>query len=388
MLCLALFAVAYTSNGVAPVLLYYTVDLRLPASALAWFFTAYAIGTVMSFVFGGPLADQRGRKAVLVPVAWIEIVSVLVLLGARWWGAPGILVGRFIQGISSGAMYAVGTVWLRELAGERHAVSAATRATASMAFGFGVGSLLSSALVQWVAAPKLLSLAVMFVLVSGALAIVLALPESLATRRTTPVHLGLPRGTRLGFACYLVPCGLLVYTFVMLAVIAFPMQIARAGFGQIYFIQGLSLMLIMAAATAATTLVGRIGLTRAGWVAALCGVVGCALGFLAVRPDGWPWVIPASIVIGAGSGMAIAAGVMMSDRLAQPRERGALLAMFYILVYAGDCVPTVLSAAWGSHAMENPTTIVGLGAAGLAVAAMLALTPRLALRQAAASRAA
>ncbi|HEU0197676.1 MAG TPA: MFS transporter, partial [Nevskiaceae bacterium] len=286
--------------------------------------------------------------------------------------APMLLAGRFIQGLASGVVYAVGTVWLRELAGDAHATSAAVNATAAMAFGFGAGSIVSAILVQWVVWPRLLSLVIMFVLVSGAALLTHRLPETRAGNPLSRISIGLPRGTGWGFVCYLAPCGLLVYSFVMLAIIAFPIQLAAAGFTQIYFIQGLSLIIIMAVATGATTLVRKLGPANTGWLAALLGAVGCALGYIAVQPGHWPWVLPASIAIGAGSGLAITSGVVVSDLLTPPERRGGLLALYYVLVYVGDCVPTGLSLAWGNRALERGSTILGLAGAALVIALLLA----------------
>lgn len=371
LLCFALFGVAYTSNGVSPVLLFYTVDLHLHAAMLAWFFTAYAAGMALSFVLGGPLSDRRGRKAVVVPATGLALAAVAGLLAAARWGTPMLLAARFVQGIGSGAVYAIGTVWLRELAGDRGAASAAVRATAAMAFGFGAGSILSGVLVQWAPWPNVLSLLIMFGLVAAAVAIARGLPETHARSESSPAFIGLPRGSGWGFACYLVPCGLLVYSFVMLAIIAFPLQLERVGFRQIYFIQGLSLIVIMTVATFAIAWVRKLSPANAGWVAALFGAIGCALGYVAVQPGHWLWVVPASVAIGAGSGLAITSGVMVADWLAPPGQRGGLLAAFYVLVYVGDCVPTALSLVWGPHTLEHGGTIVALGIAAVAVGLLL-----------------
>src|SRR5574337_1144381 len=47
MLCIALFFVAYAAQTVSPVMLFYTVDLRLSTTDLTLFFTVYAIGLMI-----------------------------------------------------------------------------------------------------------------------------------------------------------------------------------------------------------------------------------------------------------------------------------------------------------------------------------------------------
>ncbi|HEU0195932.1 MAG TPA: MFS transporter [Nevskiaceae bacterium] len=372
LLCVALFGAAYAANTVAPLLVFYTEDLHLTTTTLTWFFTAYAVGLMVAFLFIGALSDKLGRKVVVLPSAALLVVAVLALLGAAALGPPLILIGRFIQGFAGGAVYAVGTVWLRELAGTEHAASAAMRATASMAAGFGVGPLIGGVLVQWLPDPKILLLLIAVVTTSIAVMIVLRLPETMTQRRSGAIPFGLPPHTGLGFLYYLAPCALLVYTFVMLAMIAFPVQLDHAGFKQVYFIQGVSLLLVLGMATVATRWARRLGGATAGWVAGICGAIGCGLGYLAVQPHNWPWILPASVIIGIGSGMSITSGVMVSDELAPAASRGQLLSMFYIVAYIGFSSPTLLSLAFGRHTMDHGSTILGLGVAALIITAILA----------------
>ena len=120
-------------------------------------------------------------------------------------------------------------------------------------------------------------------------------------------------------------------------------------------------------------------------MAGLCGAAGCALGYLAVQPGGWPWVIPASVVIGLAGGLSMTSGVTVSDLLAPPERRGALISMFYIVVYIGYSSPTVLSLIWGKQTMERGSTIVGLGIAAAVIMVILAIPGRAVVRRHAAT---
>jgi MFS family permease len=380
-LCLALFAVAYAAQAVSPVMLYYTVHLHLSTTALTLFFTVYAVGLMVAFLLGGPWSDRYGRKAMVLPSTALLVLAMLALLGAARWGENMIFIARFLQGVSSGAVFSIGTVWLRELAGTRHAARASMLASGVMAFGFALGPFVSGILVEWAAWPKLLSFLIATGMVLGAVAIVHGLPETLTDHRPTRIQIGLPPGTRQGFVLYLLPCGLLVYTFTMLSLIAFPLQLGKAGFEQIYFILGVSALLVQGFAALATFWAMRLGPGRAGWLAGLCGAAGCALGFLAVQPGQWLWVIPASLVIGLANGLSMASGVSVSDRLAPADRRGWLISMFYIVVYAGYSSPTALSLIWGRQTMERGGTIIALGIVALGLAGILATAGRAVIRQ-------
>ena len=376
LLCLALFAIGYSAQAVSPVMLFYTVDLTLSTTTLTLFFTVYAVGLMVAFLICGPLSDKRGRKAVVVPSMGLLVLSLLALLGAAAWGEPMILSARFVQGAASGAAFTVGTVWLRELAGTKHAAGAAMRASGAMAFGFGVGPFVSGVLVQWLPLPRILTIIVALALVVAAIAVARTLPETMTEHRPGRIQIGLPKGTAVGFLCYLLPCGLLVYSFAMLSVVAFPIQLGAAGFVQIYFILGVSAGLVQGAAAVATILAKRLGPGNAGWMAGMCGAAGCVLGYLAVQPGGWPWVIPASMMLGLGSGLAITSGVTVSDLLAPPERRGALISMFYIVIYTGYSSSTILSLIWGKNTMNQGGTLIGLGTAAAVIMVILAVTGR------------
>ncbi|PRZ33560.1 MFS transporter [Antricoccus suffuscus] len=376
LLCLALFAIAYSAQTVSPVMLFYTVDLKLSTTTLTLFFTVYAIGLMIAFLIGGPQSDKRGRKAVVVPSMGLLLLAIIALLGAAAWGEPMILIARFVQGVASGAVFTVGTVWLRELAGTKHAAGAAMRASGVMAFGFAVGPFVAGILVQWLPLPRILSFVIALIAVVAAIAIARSLPETMTEHRPGRIQIGLPKGTVTGFLCYLVPCGLLVYTFAMLSLVAFPIQLGEAGFVQIYFILGVSALLVQGFAALATIWAKRLGPGNAGWMAGLCGAAGCALGYLAVQPGGWPWVLPASVVIGLAGGLSMTSGVTVADLLAPPERRGALISMFYIVVYIGYSSPTVLSLIWGKQTMERGSTIVGLGIAAAVIMLILAIPGR------------
>lgn len=371
-LCLCLFSTAYAAQAVSPVMLAYTVDLRLSAATLALFFSVYALGLAIAFLIGGPMSDQRGRRAVVVPSLWLLLASVLALVAAAEWGEPLILVGRFVQGLASGAAFTVGTVWLRELAGSRRATAAMMQASGVMALGFAVGPFVSGVLVQWLPWPKVLSMLVALAAVAAAVVLIRMVPESMTERRPGRLQIGLPAGTRRGFLAYLLPCGLLVYTFAMLSLISFPVQLGAAGFTQVYVLLGVSALLVQGLAALATLWALRIGAATAGWLSGLCAGAGCVLGFLAMAPGQWQWVIPASVLIGVAEGLAIASGVAVCDLLAPAARRGALISMFYIVAYVGYASPTLLSWVWGSQVMAERGTILGLGVAAAVLMVVLA----------------
>ena len=93
--------------------------------------------------------------------------------------------------------------------------------------------------------------------------------------------------------------------------------------------------------------------------------------------------MPAAVLLGAGYGLCLAAGLTMAARLAPPAERGALTGTFYACAYLGFGVPLLLSAVGGDAGLGAP--LAGLAIVAAAVAVVLTLPPlrRLALSAAA-----
>lgn len=377
---LALFGIAFSTQAPSPVLLYYTDTLDLSALALTVFFAVYALGLVPSLLLGGPYSDRHGRKRVVVPFTVLCLGALLVLLLTAFLGEPMIYVGRLLQGVTSGAVFTVGVVWLRELAGPDGASGAAMKASAAMASGFAIGPLTSGLLVQWAPFPELLPYALPILLVGMAFLLTRQIPETMTVRRPGRLQIGIPPGAGPGFVAYLLPAGLIVYTYAVVSLTVFPVLVAEQGFGVVFALLGVSALLVQGSAAAATVLARRWGPATSGWSAALLAAGGCVLGYLGVQPDGWPWVLPASLLIGVSEGLAITSGITVSDLLAPADRRGGLVSVFYLVVYFGFAVPTFVALLAGD-ALRSGVPILILGAIALLLGAVLFLAGRTVLRR-------
>ncbi|CAN5347491.1 MFS transporter [soil metagenome] len=386
-LMLALFGVAVGTQTPSPVLLYYTDRLGLGAITLTVFFAVYAAGLVPSLLLGGPYSDRRGRRGVVVTCIALSAVSMGVLLLAPVFGEPALLAGRFLQGVTSGAVFTVGTVWMRELAGTQRAAAAAMRAAAAMAVGFAVGPFVSGVLVQWAPLPTAAPFVLPLLLLTAGFVLIRPVPETMTEHRPGRLQLGVPPGAGPGFGYYLLPIGLLVYSFAVLSLTVFPLLVARAGFGATLFLAGLMALIVQVSAALATPWAKRLRPGRCGPLAAVLAALGCGFGFLAVQPDGWPWVLPASLAIGISEGLALTSGITVADWLAPPERRGGLVSVFYLVVYFGFVVPTILAVVSG-EALFGGIPILVLGGCALLIAVVLAGPGRTLVNRAESERAA
>jgi MFS family permease len=189
-LLVALFATAVSTQSPSPLLLRYADVLDLGALTLTLFFAAYAVGLVPSLLLAGPLSDRDGRRRVVLGGVLAALVCTLVLVAADVGGVTFLVVGRIAQGLASGAVFTVGTVWLRELsasdddAGPARVRRAAAVASAVMASGFAVGPLVAGFLVQWGPAPQLVALAPSAVLLLVGLVGLRGVPETMTDWRS------------------------------------------------------------------------------------------------------------------------------------------------------------------------------------------------------------
>lgn len=140
------------SNQFTPMLLVYHQTLGFSTGTLEAMFGVYAVGLIPGLLIGGPLSDAWGRRTVVIPAAGISLAASLALVaGADSLGL--LFLGRFLAGVSSGAVFGSGTAWLRELS-RRDPDSgsdrrSARRAVVSMTTGFALGPLLAGLLAQW-----------------------------------------------------------------------------------------------------------------------------------------------------------------------------------------------------------------------------------------------
>lgn len=379
-LAFALFAVALSAQAASPVLLYYTYDLDLSATMLTAFFAVYALGLVPALLLGGAHSDKVGRRAVVVPSVLLVLCSVLALLSAAALGEAALIAARFLQGLTAGAVFTVGTVWLRELAGAERATRAAMLASGVMALGFATGPLFTGAMVEWLPWPKIVPLLLPAALIAVALVGLRDVPETVLERRSGRIQLGVPRASMRGFFSYLLPIALLVYTPAMLVLTIFPLQIAKTGLSAFFALVGVSIFLVQGAAAGAAIYARRWGASISGWLSGLLCASGTLIGYFAVQPGGWLLLVPASLLIGFSGGLAMTGGLMVSDQLAPPDRRGALVSMFYIVVYFGFMVPTIFSLVFGQQTLERGSTVLVHSAVALVLTLVLAGPGRAVLR--------
>src|SRR5437667_11396458 len=109
-----LLGTGWGSNQFTPMLLVYRQALGLGTGTLEAMFGFYALGLIPGLLIAGPLSDARGRRTVVIAAAGLSLLASAVLVA----GADSVallFLGRLMAGVSSGAVFAAGTAWLREI---------------------------------------------------------------------------------------------------------------------------------------------------------------------------------------------------------------------------------------------------------------------------------
>lgn len=154
-LAAALFAVSWGANQFAPMQLVYREHLGLGNGSFTAMLASYVVGLVPALLYFGRVSDRFGRRAVILPMIPVGIVSSLVLIAGA--AVPDLLyLGRVLAGLASGMAFGAGTAWMKELSSTAPSGAGARRAAVSLSAGFGCGALFAGVIAQWLPAPELL----------------------------------------------------------------------------------------------------------------------------------------------------------------------------------------------------------------------------------------
>lgn len=366
-LAVAIFAVAFGTNVPTALLLRYRELLDLSPTVVTIVFATYAAGLVPALLLAGPFSDRRGRRTAVLPFVVVAGVASVVLLVGATETLAALLAGRFLQGVVSGVVFSVGSAWLTELVDDPGAAS--RRASAAMSLGFSLGPLTAGFLGQYAPLPDRLSYLLHLAFVVVAVALVARAPETVVRRpgRGRWVNLGVPAGARPAFLAFVLPTALLVFTFPSIAATVLPLGLEPAMPGLELVATGLVAGVTLGVGVLVQPLAGRLGIAVAAPVGAGAGALGLVLGAVALS-SGRPLLLaPVAVLLGAGYGLSLPAGLTATQQLADPAHRGALTSTYLALTYLGFGAPVVLTAV--SDGLDFlPAALALAGLAALATA--------------------
>jgi hypothetical protein len=339
-------------------------------------FAAYAVGVIVSLFLAGHVSDWTGRRRVLIPAVLVNMLAGVVFL--VWSALPGLLVARFVSGVSIGLLTATATAHLTELHFASRPGDSRNRAdlvaTAANLGGIGLGPLIAGLLAQYVTQPLRVPFLVFEVLLLlGVIAIALA-PETVERPQTTsayrPQRVAIPAAGRSRYFAAAV-AGMAEFAVFGLFTSLASGILAGTLHQHSHALAGLVTFIVFGAAAAAQTALAGLRLDRQLAV----GFMGLAAGLVLVTSAAWLASLALFMIGGAlaggGAGSAFKASVSTVLGLAPAHMRGEALAGLFLASYLGLSVP-VIALGLATQYFSARATLLGFAAILLAVVALVA----------------
>ncbi|MCY1693937.1 MFS transporter [Curtobacterium sp. SL109] len=360
----AFLAVMAFATVPAPLYVLYQARDGFPTFTTTIVFAAYGVGVVGSLWLAGHLSDVHGRKPLILVSIALELVAAVLFL--VWNDVSGLIVARFVTGLGIGTLTATATAHLGELrvratGDPRSAKSASIAAGVVNLGGLSLGALIGGALAEFVGAPLMVPYAVFVVLLAVSFIAVLAAPETVDRPEERPPYrpqrIQAPAGKSAAFWA----AG--VAAFAALAVQGLFTSVAPTFLGTTFHVTdrlaaGATTFGVFAASALSQLVFARLSQRaqiRLGMVLLVGGLVVLAGAAVVLQVGGF---IGGGVVAGAGVGLIFRAAIGSAGELAEPGQRGGVLAAVFLIAYAGLTVPVV---AVGAALLVLPTLPVLIG---------------------------
>jgi MFS family permease len=341
-----LIVIAYAAVP-TPLYAIYRARDGFSAFTITVIFGAYAAGVMLSLYLAGHVSDWLGRRRVILAAIIIELASAVLFL--TWTPVSGLLIARFVSGVGVGMLTATATAHLSELRlaanpDSDHRASSIVATLVNIG-GIGVGPLVGGILAEWFPRPLVTPYVVFAFLLAAAAIAVAFVPETVERQAERPAYrpqrVGLPdsaRGQFLSAAALALSAFALFGIFTSLA----PSFVGGTFHETSRFVAGLVVFAVFGAAAVAQVLTSTMPARTQLRLAAALMTVG-QLGLAAsVLNTNLPGFFAAGIVAGAGGGIAFRSALGLAASLATPSRRGEVLAVIFLIGYAGMAIPVIL----------------------------------------------
>ena len=374
-----MFAVGWGANQFSALIVGYRERSGVSVAVSQALFGAYALGLIPALLLAGPASDRFGRRA-LARLAAITSFAATVVLMAGVHSVPALALGRLLAGIASGAVFAPGTAWVKELSMPPHDAGAseqdgARRAAIALSAGFGLGPLVAGLLAQWSPAPLVVCYLPHLAVLAIAATVMWRAPETVdqpAASMWSGLRVHAVRLRR--FRAIVAPAAPWVFLAPSIAMAVLPGLVAAHTHGlQLAFagvVGGVTLGVGVLVQPVARRL-DRVGDVRGLSLGLLCAGVGCLVGAGAAATANAVVALAATVMLGAGYGFVLVSGLLEVQRMVGRAELAGLAAVFYALTYLGFAAPLVLAEL--NRIASYPVLLIGCAALAVLTAAWVAL---------------
>ncbi|MGX1548803.1 MFS transporter [Streptomyces adustus] len=326
---------------------------------------AYSAATISTLLVLGRLSNHVGRRPTALASLGLLLLGCLVLLSVHHIGV--LIAGRLLMGLGAGLASSSLTAYVVDTAPTKPAWLASVASSQTVMLGLAIGAIASGALVQFGPWPRDL-----IYLISAGLLVVSTALIAFSPDSVTPV----PGAWRSLHPTVRVPVRVRPLLAVTAAVLLSTW--ATGAFYQAFvpalvedqlrthssFVLGLVFAAYMAPSALGAPLSGRFapaGAQRIGMAGFCVGWTGI---IAAIETGSLALFIAATIVAGAGQGIAISATTRGLLHAGSQTDRAPIFAVVYLLSYSGATIPSLISGQL-SHTFSLPKIALGYGASAL-----------------------
>jgi MFS family permease len=364
------------SSAPSPLYVIYQTEWNFSATTLTMVFAVYVVGMIGALLMLGALSDHVGRRPVLASAIALEVAAMSLFIAAD--NVTVLLIARFVQGIATGAAITTLGATLVDLNPPHAPHRAGVFTGVAPTFGLGLGALACGFLAQYAPAPTRLVYVLLLIglVLAGLLTVVL--PETAQRRpgalRSLQPRLGVAprlRADVLGLTPILVATWALGGLYLALG------PSVAAGIFNLpsHVIGGLVVTLLCAPASVTVYALRGWPTRRALDAGALLLLAGTALGLGGVEANSLPLAAIGTVVAGIGFGAATLATFGTLAKIAEPAERGELLAVGFVIAYLAFSIPAVVAGFATTHVGLHETSAV-YSAVVMALCALALLAQR------------
>jgi MFS family permease len=343
-------------------------------------FAAYVVGTLFALVLFGDLSDHIGRRRVLalgIGSAAVSTAGFLIVSGV----APSIgllIAARIVSGLAAGFVTGTATAAIAELHPRGDRQAAAVIAAGSNMTGLGLGPLIAGLFAAYVALPTRSVFWLYLGLCALALLALAVIPETvLDPDRSISLRPGLGVPPRLRA----VVLGACLGVFAAFSILGFFSSLVPTflhgilGVGNLALIGAASFLVFITAAIS-QAVSARLP-ARRSMSSGLPLLLVCLAALEAALFAQALWLFLAGTVIGGVAvGLIFRGGLSEINRLAEPRNRAAVVSTFFAAAYTGLGLPPVLTGLISLDAGTVDATAWTSAITGLIVVAAIAVVLR------------
>jgi MFS family permease len=361
--------VASFAGAAAPIPLYniYRAEDGFSNFGISMAIVTYSVGTLAGLLVLGRLSNHLGRRVTAIASLGLLLLGCLLLLNVHDLGI--LLAARILMGVATGLASSTLSSYIVDAAPSRPEWLASVASSQGPMLGLTIGAVASGALVQFGPWPRDLIYLVCVGLLLLSTALIAISPET-ATPTPGAWRSLLPKVSVPARVRHLLPVAAAVFLATWATGAFYQAFVPALVQDQLHTRSPLILGLVFAAYMAPSVLGAPIGgrftpaaAQRVGMITFLAGMIGI---ITAINAGTLVLFIIATIVAGAGQGIAISAatrGLLHGSTLA---DRAPIFSAIYLLCYSGA---TFLSLISGELSIIFSLPQIALGYGGLALVA-------------------